>query len=120
MTLFGVASYPKKFKMFVISPLKICFQYSDIQVKLRTLGQDPKGLRKHERTHEPLLDISTSGTDLAEIAVGHHIKLVEELAFNLIEALRQYEKVSGEAYKSEFGSDFREFINKFKIRVYEL
>lgn len=86
---YGIAAYPKKFKEYVISPHKICLQFTDVQCKLRPLGHETLSLARGNR-NAPVMPVSTKGTDIDTLAVGIPLHLYPELLTNIIKALKEH------------------------------
>ena len=117
---FGLATYPTKFKGTVVSPTKICLQFSEVDVKLRTLGEDAKMLPKDPLTHQPVASISTESEPFSVLAVGCQMPVVISLMEQLIMALETYSHAHIPTYRTTYGRDLKTDLSKVKnefIRV---
>lgn len=83
----GLACYPKSFKSTLVSEEKICFQFSNPQVKLRQW--DEEGCVVLPNT-VPALPIPITGIDLSVVAVGCNLETIIELQVALNEACREH------------------------------
>lgn len=103
----SVANYPKECLGCVVSPTKICIQFSEVMSKLRF--KEGAEYVKLPSTHKAL-PISTDGTDVDILAVGCQMPVIEALQSALIEAYVKYGNEHGEAYKAVYGTDFKLFL----------
>lgn len=111
------AMYPGSFKGFVVSPHKICLQWSTVQAKLRVAYRDTSDLIKLPDTNKALPVIS-SGVGIDTLAVGCEMPVIEQLQNQLITAYAEYWDKHSEYYNKEYGKGFsiflRETINKLE------
>lgn len=112
----GIAAYPKYFHGFVVSPTKICIQFSSPQLILRTLGKDQPGLYKLPNT-DKVLPVSIMGTDIDVLAVGCQMPTIEALQHQLIDAYKEYKTKHTDIYKETYEKDFTQFIKQVIERL---
>lgn len=112
----GIAAYPKYFHGFVVSPTKICIQFSSPQLVLRTLGKDQPGLCKLPNT-DKVLPVSIMGTDIDVLAVGCQMPTIEALQNQLIDAYKEYKAKHTDTYKETYEKDFTQFIEHIIKRL---
>lgn len=116
---YGFANYPKKFKGCIVSPAKICLQYSDVDIKLRPLGESLEGLPKVPEGGV-YVPVTQDGRNLDTLAVGHYIGVLEPMQLALIDAYRAYYLEYGEGYKEVFEKDFRDFLSEVHLKLGEV
>jgi len=116
---YGFANYPKKFKGYIVSPAKICLQYTDVDIKLRPLGEPLEGLPKVPEGGVAV-PITQAGNNINLLAVGHYIGVLEPMQLGLIDAYRAYYKEYGEGYKEVFDRDFRDFLSEVHLKLGEV
>ena len=104
----AIANYPQSFRSYVVSPTKICLQYSDVQVKLRCA--DGIQYMQYGLDASPHLPISTHGTDVNIIAVGCQLPEVERAQLALLDAYGEYMKYHNATYRKEYNKNFLDFL----------
>lgn len=105
---YGIAAYPVNWKQYVISPQKICLQFTDNQLKARA-PFSKQGLSV-TRWGTYTLPIDTHGTDINTLAVGIPLKLYPELIKNILKAINEHHKLHPE---HSIKTDIQEIINGF-------
>lgn len=110
------ANYPKSFKGCVVSPYKICMQFSDPQIKLRVADRDTSDLIKLPST-EFALPVSTSGVDIETTAVGCVMPVLEGAQFGLLEAYLKYGRLHSDEYKKRTDNNFLDFLLKMRVEL---
>ncbi len=103
------ANYPKSFKGFVVSPHKICLQWSTVQTKLRIAYRDDSDLLKLPTT-ERALPVVPNGVGIDTLAVGCEMPIIEELQDQLIKAYAEYWEKHSEYYSNKYGKGFSLFL----------
>lgn len=85
-----LATYPTKWKKYVVSPQKICIQFDTVQCKTRALGSQT--LKKTAwGTKE--MPIDTHGTDIDTLAVGIPLHLYPELIKQVLSAIKEHDSI---------------------------
>lgn len=112
----SLANYPTKYKGYVVSPLKICIQFEDVEIKARAEFNDLM-LIKYGVDNEKHSLVSTLGTKYNCIAVGCKIPIIEEMQFDLLNAYKTYNDNYAETYKKAYNKEFKEFL---KVVYYRL
>lgn len=87
---YGIAAYPLNFKEIVISPLKLCLQFKNVQCKVRPLG-NPQDKLKNGPQGSKELAINTRGTDINTLAVGIPLRLYPEVLENIWAAIKEHD-----------------------------
>lgn len=108
-TLHSLANYPTTFKGTVISPTKICMQFSDVEVKLRKNLESTEGLLK-QIDNILALPIRVTGSPVAGVAVGCQLPVLEALQQALIDAYVHYGNLHSDRYRKEYGKEFMDFL----------
>jgi len=111
----GLAAYPIEFKEIVISPNKLCLQFSSVTTKVRLLGKDGKQLPKDPITHQPVASISTDDKSVFNLlAVGCQLPVVFNLLHNIIVSFDKYGQKYSKHFSITYGKDFKEEIRKLR------
>jgi len=110
----SIANYPKQFHGTVVSPTKICIQFSHVESKLRhKVGgyyiKLPDGLRG--------LPITPEGVDIDQLAVGCQMPIIEDLQMGLIDAYTKYAKLHTHRYKQVYDKEFIDFLQQTKDAI---
>lgn len=88
-----LATYPTKWKKYVVSPKKICIQFDTVQCKTR--APDSTDLKKTDwGTKE--MPIDTHGTDIDTLAVGIPLHLYPELIKHVLSAIKEHDSIHSE------------------------
>lgn len=103
------ANYPKAFKGTVISPTKICLQFSDVQVKLRRDMTDDRQLIKNAANDLGLPTFLT-GTQVETSNMGCQLPTLEALQHALIDAYGLYGSTHSDRYREEYNKEFLDFL----------
>lgn len=105
---YGIAAYPLRFKEYVISPKKICMQFSDVQCKTRALGKDISQLKTTSYGAKQM-PICTAGTSIDTLAVGVPLDMYPELLTNIYDAIKKHHELYPEySIKSEIQEIFKD------------
>ena len=112
---FGIASYPTGFIGYVVSPTKICLQYSGVDVKFRPLGKPTDMLRKG--SNGVYLPIEVSPNTIEVLATGSQMPVLEEMHLGLLDGYKEYIGKHLETYKSTYNKDFKDHLNKLKEKL---
>jgi hypothetical protein len=106
---YALAQYPKSYLGYKVSPYKICIQFNNPLVKLRTLGNDRKQLPKLPdlKCYFPVTD---EGKELEIIATGCLMPTIEDMQLDLISAYKEYYQAHKEYYKENYNKDFKDFL----------
>jgi len=110
----SLANYPKEFLGYVISPTKICIQFSEVSTKLRFKegGQYIKLLDTSKA-----LPIKTTSTEIDILAVGCQMPVLENLQMSLIKAYKEYKIRHEKEYKEKYNKEFKDFLLKIKMEI---
>jgi len=110
----SIANYPKKFHNTVVSPTKICIQFSHVESKLRLKAGGyyiklPDGYKG--------LPITPEGVDIDQLAVGCQMPIIEDLQMALIDAYTKYAKLYTHRYKQVYNKEFIDFLQQAKDAI---
>jgi len=108
----SLANYPTQFLGCVVSPNKICMQFSDVQSKLR-FKQGAHYIKLPDTSKA--LPITPTGTDVDLLAVGCVMPVLEQTQLNLIQAYLEYGIKHSDSYRDKYSSEFLGFL----IRVHK-
>lgn len=106
------ANYPIDFKSFVVSPTKICLQFSKVQVKLRSAREYRHLLPERGQHSDKYVPVIEQGIELDEIAVGCQLPIVEKYQFALIEAYKHYMNLHHLTYRETYKKEFIDFLKE--------
>lgn len=113
----ALANYPKKFLRTVISPLKICLQFADVQVKFRRNLDSPEWLKMPNG--DIAVPIATTGTDVETSNMGCPIPVLETMQLELLDTYLVYCKYNNHHYKAAYNRDFLDFLETVQDRLSE-
>ena len=113
----SLANYPKKFLGYVVSPLKICLQFEEVESKLR-FKQGAEYIKLP--TTEKAMVIKPTGSPLDILSVGCPIEVLLEAQTALVEAYREYMNKHGEEFKEKTGRNFKDELRKINKSLDEL
>jgi hypothetical protein len=113
----SIANYPKAFHGYVVSPTKICFQFEDVQSKLRF--KEGGAYVKLPNTIKAL-PVPVSGVEVDILAVGCQMPVLELLCANMIEAFREYGLKHSEIYQQTYNKEFLVFLENTMKRLGEV
>ncbi len=113
MELHKLANYPTGFGGTVVSPTKICIQYTNVQTKLRINKASGVLLMKTPDSHKAL-GIRDDGTDIGVLAVGCQLPVLEEVQLGLIAAYKTYANTHSDTYRDHYGKDFLDFLLRMR------
>lgn len=116
---FGVASYPKSFKETKISPTKICLQFNDVEIILRSLGLSLDNLPKDTSTNR-YLPLTLRDTQVSVLAVGCQMPTIEALQLELIESYRYYLINHSNVYNKTYSKIFLNFLKEIDNKLDKL
>ncbi|MBA4259163.1 MAG: hypothetical protein C0446_08360 [Chitinophaga sp.] len=110
----SVANYPSYFLGYVVSPLKICMQFKEVESKLRFKnGAEYIKLSNTDK----VLPIKTTGTPIDILAIGCIMPVLEETQLNLIEAYKEYYTKHSDIYEQTYKRSFKMFLEILKNRI---
>jgi len=105
---YTLAAYPLEYKQSVISPQKICIQFSGVQCKARA-PFSKEGLRRSKYGSWEL-PVDTRATDLDCLALGIPLRLYPEVLKNILNNI----KLHAEQHpKFSIVEEIKEIINGF-------
>lgn len=112
----NLASYPKTWIGTMISPTKICLQWSQPLVKLRVFNNETKDLIKLPNT-DKAATIPTQGCEFNILAVGCQLPVIEDLQMTLLDSYRQYYTQHRVTYSETYNKDFKDFLINLKTTL---
>lgn len=115
---FGIASYPTGFIGCVVSPTKICLQYSGVDVKFRPLGKSTDNLPKGSAGR--YLPITVSPNTIETLATGSQMPVLEQMHLGLLDAYEEYIKTHYETYSRTYDKKFVDHLKQVQIKVNRL
>ena len=111
----SIANYPLGFVGCVVSPTKICLQFSDVTCKLRV--KEGAAYVKLPNTSKAL-PIAHTGTEVDVVAVGCQMPELEALQGALIEAYIKYGRLHKETYHNTYsGKEFLDFLKETHLSL---
>jgi len=113
----SIANYPEFFKGCVVSPTKICLQFTVTECKLRLHGADRAAFAKYGPDSDRMIPVGTLGTQVDSIAVGCQMPVVVDYQLQLIDAYAKYYQLYRDKYKETYGEEFAVFIAKVYARL---
>jgi len=117
------ANYPTGFKGCVISPTKICLQFTDPQIKLRIDPETRNELKKLP-DNDRYIEVPEHGVEISVTAVGCQMPVVEQYQLDLIDAYRTYAFNHSGVYLEKYSKDFIDFLievnNKLNTLIKDL
>lgn len=111
----GIASYPTKWRGYVVSPQKICLQFDAVQCKTRVNKEYESELLK-PHWGDKALPIDRNGTEIEFLAVGIPLHLHKIVFLELLKAYEEHINKYGPEL-IEFLSDLRGHLNELLRRV---
>lgn len=113
------ANYPTGFKGYVVSPTKICLQFSEPQINLR-VDADTRFELKTLPNNDRYLEVPEHGINISVTAVGCQMPVVEQYQLALIDAYTQYYHTHSQVYTEIYGKDFKDFIKQVHVKIENL
>ncbi len=111
-----LANYPTGFGGTVVSPTKICIQYTGVQTKLRVNVYSKTPIIKTPDSHRAI-SIRDDGTDIGVLAVGCQLPVLEQVQMGLIEAYRSYAREHSDTYAEKYGKSFMSFLLRMQAEL---
>jgi hypothetical protein len=113
----SIANYPKTFHGYVVSPTKICFQFEDVQSKLR-FKEGGEYVKLPNTTKA--LPVPITGVQVDLLSVGCQMPVLELLCENMIDAFKEYYLNHNATYKETYDKDFKEFLIGIESKLLNL